>query len=450
MTQLKRQYFGTDGVRGRVGQFPMLPEWVLKLGFAAGRTLAKTVARPKVVIGRDTRLSGPMLEASLVAGFNAAGVDVLLLGDMPTPGVAYLTRTFHAQAGVVISASHNPYYDNGIKFFDSEGRKFCDQVEAEIEAQLDQSFAMVAPNELGSVATIQDASGRYVEFCKASLPSFFDLRGMRLVVDCAHGAAYKIAPNVFRELGAEVVEIGNQPNGLNINKGYGATAPAALQNAVIENDAHVGIALDGDGDRIIMVDHLGQVVDGDEILYILALDSRRKNRLGKGGIVGTLMSNLALEQAMKKEGIPFVRANVGDRYVMSLLHANNWYIGGESSGHIIWLSSTTTGDGIIAALQVLAVMKEQRASLRELLTNYQKCPQVMINLPVAKKVTGVEKKQLEEMAEKITCDLKGSGRALIRPSGTEPLVRVMVEAVDSVSAQVYAEKAAEQVQAFLQ
>lgn len=445
----KREFFGTDGVRGRVGQYPMTPDFVLKLGWAAGKVLAKDAPSPRVVIGRDTRISSHMLQSALEAGLSMAGVDVYLLSAMPTPGVAYLTRTFHAQAGIVISASHNPFYDNGIKFFGADGRKLSDGLEAEIERLLQEPMTMVGPSELGATYRVKDASGRYVEFCKASTPAFFDLKGMKIVVDCAHGAAYEIAPAVFLELGAEVVTIGNQPDGLNINKEVGATKPQALQKAVLEQQADVGIALDGDGDRIIMVDHLGNVIDGDEILYILAMDSKRQGKLGEGGVVGTLMSNLALEQLLKSENIPFIRTQVGDRYVMQSLHEKNWYIGGESSGHIIWLNSTTTGDGIIAGLQVLMVMREQQKSLRELLAAYQKCPQVMINLTVTDKLSSEMKQRLANLSEQLNQSLDGRGRALLRPSGTEPLVRVMVEAPDRQFAQEQAEKAVERLREIL-
>ncbi len=455
-----RKYFGTDGIRARVGDLLMTPDFVMRLGLAAGSVLVSQAALsstsktlPKVIIGRDTRLSGKMLESALEAGFSAAGVDVYLLGEMPTPGVAYLTRTFHASLGVVISASHNLFEDNGIKFFGFDGRKLSDALELLIERAVDESIPMVGPESIGRVYPVKDASGRYIEFCKSSVPPFFSLAGVKLVIDSAHGAGYQIAPAVFRELGAEVIEIGCQPDGLNINLKTGATDTQALQARVLAEKADLGLALDGDGDRVILVDHLGRRIDGDEILYVLALEAKRKGLLGAGGVVGTLMSNLALERALQASQIPFARTQVGDRYVMQALHERSWYLGGESSGHIIWLSSTTTGDGIIAGLQVLCVMRDLHSSLSELLQGYQKCPQVMINLSHTYPSQKLDRKFLVyfEKLQQEASDLLGvRGRVLIRPSGTEPVIRVMVEAESESLAQQHAREIAWKVNVFLE
>lgn len=440
-----KKYFGTDGIRGRVGQFPMLPDTMVKLGWAAGCVFKPLSKKPRVVIGRDTRRSGYMIESALEAGLTAAGIDVYLLGNMPTPGVAYLTRAFNACAGIVISASHNPHEDNGIKFFSADGTKLSDEIELAIEAQLDAELTVVEPDQLGDVHRIKDAAGRYVEFCKASTQHFFDLTGMRVVLDCAHGATHNIAPKVMQELGADLIVIGNQPNGLNINKDVGSTSPQALQAAVTEHQADVGIAFDGDGDRVVMVDSDGAVVDGDEILYILAKDSQHQGLLADGGVVGTQMSNFGLEQAFKRDGIPFVRTKVGDRHVMEALREHKWYIGGESSGHIIWLSSTTTGDGIVAALQVLAVMQKRQASLQELLKDLQKTPQVLINVRLEHSLTEAQWQQLDQPVAEAKAKLGDSGRVLIRASGTEPVIRVMVEGKNATMAREIAEQLANSV-----
>lgn len=446
---MTKRFFGTDGIRAKVGQWPMTPEFALKLGFAAGKVLRQnTHTDARVVIGKDTRRSGYLLESALEAGFSAAGVDVYLLGPMPTPGVAYLTRAIRAQAGVVISASHNPHYDNGIKFFSHEGRKLSDALELTIEAQLDQPVEVVAPEQLGKAVRVADAAGRYIEFCKASVPPFFSLRGLKVVVDCAHGATYHIAPSVLRELEADVIAIGNAPNGLNINDHAGSTAPEALQKAVLAHHADLGIAFDGDGDRVIMVDQDGVVVDGDEILYILASDYWHQGQLQAGGVVGTHMSNMGLEVALKRLGITFARAKVGDRHVMELLQQQGWLIGGESSGHIIWLSSTTTGDGIVAALQVLRVMRERGKSLRQLLSGMEKYPQVLINVRLTNPLPENVWPELHAATRQAETELGTHGRVLLRASGTEPLIRVMVEADNQVLAERWAEWLADKVRAF--
>ncbi len=422
-----KRYFGTDGIRGRVGQFPVTPDFVLKLGWAAGKVFARE-GHSKILIGKDTRISGYMFESALEAGLSAAGVDVLLTGPMPTPAVAYLARTFRADAGIVISASHNPFYDNGIKFFSSEGTKLPDEVEHAIEAQMDIAMTTVDSAELGKARRIDDAAGRYIEFCKAAA-SGLSLKGLKLVLDCANGATYHVAPAVFSELGAEVIEIASAPDGVNINEACGATATAELQSAVMEHEADLGIALDGDGDRVIMVDHQGEKVDGDEILYIIASQMRREGSFS-GGVVGTLMSNFGLEQAFQRENIPFVRANVGDRYVMEQLGNHGWLLGGESSGHIVCRHLTTTGDGIVAALQVLKAVVETEKSLAELRQGMVKMPQKMINVRVEKKVQleGVE--AIDQAVAATEAELADKGRVLLRPSGTEPVVRVMIEGED--------------------
>lgn len=427
---MPRKYFGTDGVRGRVGEPPMTPDFALKLGWAAGRVLASQ-ANSKVVIGKDTRLSGYMFESALEAGFNAAGVDVLLLGPMPTPGIAYLTRTFRASAGVVISASHNPFHDNGVKFFSAEGHKLPDAVELEIERLIGEpGMPLAASASLGKTRRAIDADGRYVEFCKSTLWHQQTLSGLRLVVDCAHGATYKVAPLIFSELGAQVMVIGNRPDGLNINKDCGSTQPAALAAAVLEFKADAGIALDGDGDRCILVDHQGRLVDGDEILYIIAQARQQSGQL-KGPVVGTLMSNLGLELALKRLQIPFERAQVGDRYVMECLKAKGGLLGGESSGHILCLDRTTTGDGIVSALQVLGVMTGSGRPLADLLGGMQKYPQTMINVPVQGKAADLlGHETIRAAVQNAEQRLGNEGRVLLRPSGTEPLIRVMVEGAD--------------------
>ena len=424
----KTRFFGTDGVRGRVGQWPITTDFATKLGWALG-SMCQGKPRAKVVIGKDTRLSGYMFEAALQGGLCSAGVDVYLLGPMPTPAVAYLTRTFHADFGLMISASHNPHFDNGFKVFSKEGAKLAHDLQADIEERLIAEIKMVAPDQLGQAFRIDDAPGRYIEYCKSTTPHFFDLLGLKIVIDCAHGATYHIAGNVFRELGAEVVEIGVDPNGLNINDNTGSTSPRLLQETLKKEAADVGIAFDGDGDRVIMIDHRGQIVDGDDILYVVAKDAHQKGTLG-GGVVGTLMSNLGLEQAMKKAGIPFVRSKVGDRHVMRELIDRRWKLGGESSGHIIWRGSSTTGDGIVAALQVLTVMREKACSLDELLRPLKKYPQRLTNIALTQALSFEAKEALDHIAEKASKALSDAGRVLIRASGTEPVLRVMVEAKD--------------------
>ena len=440
---VKRRFFGTDGIRGKVGEFPVTPEFITKLGWAVGSALAQPGA--KVVIGKDTRLSGYMLENALASGLNAAGINVLFLGPMPTPGVAYLTRTFHAALGVVISASHNPYYDNGIKFFSAQGMKLPDKVELKIEALLAQDMRVVASECIGHARRIDDASGRYIEFCKSAVPHFLALQGLKIAVDCAHGATYKIAPRVFRELGADVVVMGAEPNGVNINNHVGSTHPNALQTFVKLEKADIGIAFDGDGDRVIMVDCQGNLIDGDQILYVIAKDVHHTSGIN-GGVVGTEMSNLGLEQALQKDNIPFIRTQVGDRYVMEALQQKNWLLGGESSGHIIWRDSQTTGDGIVSALQVLAIMHKTGKSLRALLSGMTKCPQIMINVPVKTKVNHTLHTKLTKLSASETKSLNGAGRVLLRPSGTEPLIRVMVEGRSMPEIQKIAKRLANKVQ----
>lgn len=430
---MKKQYFGTDGIRGEVGHFPIVPEFMTRLGYAAGKVLtkeAKPGERSKVLIGKDTRISGYLLEAALEAGFAAAGVDVMLCGPMPTPGVAYLTKALRLSAGVVISASHNPYQDNGIKFFSSQGDKLSDDFEFAIEAELEKPMGCVNSQELGKAYRLDDAAGRYIEFCKSTFPGELNLRGMKLVVDCANGAAYHIAPHIFHELGAEVISIGVHPDGRNINEGCGATAPAALISKVKETKADLGIALDGDADRLQMVDATGRLFNGDELLYILAKD--RIDRGQKlGGVVGTLMTNLAVENAIKRLGIGFERANVGDRYVLELLKQKDWLIGGEGSGHILCLDQHSTGDGTIAALQVLAAMSQNKKGLAQLLEGVNIFPQVLLNVRYK---AGYDWKSDQTLAKKVAhveSNLDGIGRVLIRASGTEPVVRVMVETQDA-------------------
>jgi phosphoglucosamine mutase len=424
---LSRKYFGTDGVRGKVGQYPITPEFVMKLGWAAGKVFAQQ-GKKTILIGKDTRISGYMFESALEAGLSAAGVNSGLLGPMPTPGIAYLTRTFYADAGIVISASHNPYHDNGIKFFSANGTKLDDDIELAIEALLDQPMTTVESDKLGKAFRIGDAAGRYIEYCKSTVRRLH-LKGQRIVLDCAHGATYQIAPAVFRELGAEVITMGTEPDGLNINKEVGSTSPKALQQKVIETRADLGIAFDGDGDRVVMVDANGEVVDGDELLYIMAIHAKSRGRLG-GGVVGTLMSNLGLELALKKEGIEFTRAKVGDRYVMQQLKEHHWRFGGESSGHLLCLDSTTTGDGIISALQVMMALQDFAKPLHELKSGMSKCPQTMINVRRNKDVDVNADDKVQQAVSDVETELAGRGRVLLRPSGTEPVVRVMVEGED--------------------
>lgn len=440
-----RKYFGTDGVRGKVGTYPITPDFALKLGWAAGKVLASQGSRT-VLIGKDTRISGYMLESALEAGLAAAGLTAAFTGPMPTPAVAYLTRTFRLEAGIVISASHNPYYDNGIKFFSAEGTKLPDHIEEAIEAMLDQPMDCVESAELGKARRINDAAGRYIEFCKSTFPAHLGLDGYKIVVDCANGATYHIAPNVLRELGAEVIEIGATPNGININEKCGATDVKALQEKVLETQADVGLAYDGDGDRIMMVDHLGNKVDGDQILFIIAREALRSGQL-KGGVVGTLMSNMSLEIALKMLGVPFVRANVGDRYVLEKMVEHNWTLGGENSGHIIIADKNTTGDGIIASLAVLSAMVQHRLSLNELASAVKLFPQVLINVRFAGGANPLESEAVKAVAADVEKRLEGKGRILLRKSGTEPLIRVMVECEDGVLAKQCAEEIAEAVKA---
>lgn len=439
----ERKYFGTDGVRGKVGQFPIKPDFALKLGWAAGKVLA-TQGSKQVLIGKDTRISGYMLESALEAGLAAAGLSAAFTGPMPTPAIAYLTRTFRAEAGIVISASHNPYDDNGIKFFSAIGEKLPDEVEEAIEAMLDQPMDCVASAELGRASRINDAAGRYIEFCKSTFPSHLSLEGYKIVVDCANGATYHIAPSVMRELGAEVIEIGTHPNGLNINEKCGATDIKALQQVVVEAGADVGLAYDGDGDRLIMVDHLGNKVDGDQILFIIAREALPSGKL-HGGVVGTLMSNMSLELALKELAIPFARANVGDRYVLEVLKEKGWKLGGENSGHIIVLDKNTTGDGIVASLEVLAAMASHKLSLNDLAKAVPLFPQVLINVRFAGGANPLDSEDVKAVAKAVEQRLAGKGRILLRKSGTEPLIRVMVECEDGALAQSCAEEISEAV-----
>lgn len=431
-----RKYFGTDGIRGRVGTFPITPDFVMRLGYAAGRVLALSShlkvgsANPTVLIGKDTRISGYMLEAALEAGLTSAGVDTLLTGPMPTPAIAYLTRALRAQAGIVITASHNPFEDNGIKFFSSLGLKLDDVIESAIEAELELPMVCMPSDKLGKARRISDAPGRYIEFCKSTFPNQLDLRNLKIVLDCAHGATYHVAPLVFHELGAEVINIGNKPDGLNINKEVGSTHPQALQKAVLAHQADCGIAFDGDGDRLMMVDSNGELLDGDQLLYIIAQYSQKKHML-KGGVAGTLMTNLALEHKFMALNIPFERANVGDRYVLELLQRNHWQLGGENSGHILTLNLHSSGDAIIAALQVLmACIAEQKS-----LTDYKKeiplYPQVLLNVAVNKKVDIKTNATLNAAIHQAETTFNGKGRVLLRVSGTEPKIRVMVEGIDA-------------------
>ena len=428
-----RKYFGTDGVRGTVGEAPITPDFVMRLGYAAGTTLVArehlpSGERPAVLIGKDTRISGYMLEAALEAGFSAAGVDVMLTGPLPTPGVAYLTRALRLQAGVVISASHNPYPDNGIKFFSAGGTKLPDAVEAEIEARIEQPMGCAAPGSLGRARRVDDAAGRYIEFCKSTFPVDLDLRGMKVVVDCAHGAAYHIAPKVFHELGAEVHAIGAEPNGLNINDKVGATSPQGLQQAVVAQGADLGIALDGDSDRVMMADARGRLYDGDQLLYVIARQRLANGGVGGlAGVVGTLMTNLGMEHALAKLGVPVVRARVGDRYVLETLIERGWKLGGENSGHIICLDRHTTGDGIVSALQVLAALRLQRCTLEEACAGLTLYPQTLVNVKLPGGFDWQNRPEIESARIAAERELGAAGRVLLRASGTEPLLRVMVE-----------------------
>lgn len=440
---MTKKYFGTDGIRGRVGVYPITPDFMLKLGWAAGMAF-RSKGACRILVGKDTRISGYMFESALEAGLSAAGADVMLLGPMPTPAIAYLTRTFHAEAGIVISASHNPHDDNGIKFFSGDGTKLPDDVELMIEELLDAPMTVVESDKLGKVSRINDAPGRYIEFCKSSVPSSTNFSGLKIVLDCAHGATYKVAPSVFKELGAQVVVLSAQPDGLNINENCGSTHMGQLQAAVVAEGADLGIAFDGDGDRVLMVDHTGAIVDGDELLFIIARDLHERGKL-QGGVVGTLMSNLGLELALADLGIPFVRANVGDRYVIAGLQERDWLVGGENSGHIVCFQHTTTGDAIIAALQVLLSLRRRNESLAQSRQALRKCPQILVNVRFAGGVNPVEHPAVKEACARVTEAMKGRGRVLLRKSGTEPLVRVMVEGDDENMVRGYADELAKLV-----
>lgn len=444
---MSRHYFGTDGIRGRVGEPPVTADFMLKLGWAAGRVLGRG-SHDRILIGKDTRISGYMFESALEAGLSAAGVDIHLLGPMPTPGIAYLTRTLRAAAGIVISASHNPHYDNGIKFFSAEGYKLDDDTEAAIEAMLDEPLATVESQALGKAFKLQDGEGRYIEFCKRAFPAHLSLRGLKLVVDAANGAGYQVAPSVFTELGADVVALGDRPDGLNINVDCGALHPEAMSEVVRAEGADAGIALDGDGDRLIMVDAQGEVVDGDELLYVIARGRHQKQNLD-GPVVGTLMSNLGLELALRELGVPLIRARVGDRYVLEALRENDGVLGGESSGHIVSLDKQTTGDGIVSALQVLEVMVETGSSLAEAVSGMQKTPQHMVNVAMARGTPIGEMPAVDEAVREVEAELGEEGRVLLRPSGTEPVVRVMVEGVDRARVVRLAEALAGRVETVL-
>tara|TARA_B110000858_G_scaffold165724_1_gene192530 strand:- start:2467 stop:3822 length:1356 start_codon:yes stop_codon:yes gene_type:complete len=428
MTQKK--FFGTDGIRGRVGVTPITADFMLKLGWASGKVFSENNSgRKLIIVGKDTRVSGYMFESAIQAGLIAAGVDVALLGPMPTPAIAYLTRTFRAQAGIVISASHNPFYDNGIKFFGADGFKLSDTVQEAIESYLDKPLVTENPSKLGKAFRVEDAAGRYIEFCKGTLPAGSNLQGLKIVVDCANGATYHTAPMVFRELGATVIELAVKPDGFNINKSCGSTQPGILQDAVLEQEADMGIAFDGDGDRVMFVDHKGQLIDGDELIFVIA--KHRHQNGGCSGVAGTLMSNLGMERSLKKLGVPFVRTKVGDRYVIEALRERKWQLGGESSGHIICSDLTTTGDGVVAALQVLHAMRETSIPLNTLKKAMQKYPQIMVNVPIGTDFNLKKFPLIQKAIDEAEKELKDRGRILLRPSGTEPLVRVMVEAEDS-------------------
>lgn len=452
---MSKQYFGTDGIRGRVGEAPITPDFMLKLGWACGRVFARgsvgdadangdgSEERCTVVIGKDTRVSGYMFESALEAGLVAAGVDVTLLGPMPTPGIALMTRTHRAVAGIVISASHNPYYDNGIKFFNSEGSKLPDEVELAIERELEQSLVTAQSAEIGKVQRLEDAPGRYIEYCKSTVPHKFTLRGRKIVVDCAHGATYHVAPSVLRELGAEVVVIGANPDGFNINQKVGSTDPTALRATVLLESADLGIAFDGDGDRVVFVDHRGELVDGDELIYIIAVERNC------AGVVGTLMSNLGMELALKERGIDFCRANVGDRYVKEMMQEKGWNVGGEASGHIICSDLSTTGDGVVAALQVLLAIQHGETDLASLKAGMSKFPQHMINVRARAKVDLNNMPELDAAVAATEAELGARGRVLLRPSGTEPVVRVMVEGEDEAQVKRLCAELATQLEALL-
>jgi phosphoglucosamine mutase len=440
---MTKKYFGTDGIRGTVGNYPITPDFFLKLGWAAGKVFAGE-GSGFVLVGKDTRISGYMFESAIESGLTAAGVGTRLLGPMPTPGIAYLTRTLRAKAGIVISASHNPYYDNGVKFFSVNGTKLPDEVEEQIEHYLDSPMTTVDSSSLGKAKRQVDAAGRYIEFCKASVPPRLDFKGLKIVIDCAHGATYHVAPHVFREVGAEVVVIGGEPNGLNINDDCGATQPKKLAQTVLAQQADLGIALDGDGDRLIMVDHKGEIVDGDELVYIIA-KSRLQEGLLYGPVVGTLMTNLGMEIGLRHLGVKLLRANVGDRYVMEMLTENEGILGGEGSGHIICLDRTTTGDGIISALQVLAEMHGSGQTLYELKSGMQKFPQVLISVKTEKKINPAQCEPIQKAVKAVEQKLGSEGRVLLRASGTEPLIRVMVEGRYEDTVNAYANELADAV-----
>jgi phosphoglucosamine mutase len=444
---MTRKYFGTDGVRGKVGEVPITPELVMRLGYAAGKVLAghhKSAEHPTVLIGKDTRVSGYMLESALQAGLSAAGVDIVLVGPMPTPAVAYLTRALRLSAGIVISASHNPYDDNGIKFFSSDGTKLPDETEREIERELETPLNCASSAKLGKARRMEDAAGRYIEFCKSTFPTRLDLKGMRIVVDSAHGAAYQIAPCVFHELGAEVISVGARPDGFNINEGFGATHPESLRAEVKAQNADMGIALDGDGDRVIMCDASGTVYDGDQLLYIIAKHRRQRGIL-RGGVVGTQMSNLGLEHALHRLGVAFARAKVGDRYVLEVLNERGWQLGGESSGHIVFLDKHTTGDGIVSALLVLDALAEAETTLDRAAADVAMYPQILINVAVKQRFDVDRHDAIQQIVADAERDLNDAGRVLLRPSGTEPVIRVMVEGEAHTKVKRWAETIAEAV-----
>jgi phosphoglucosamine mutase len=444
---MTRKYFGTDGVRGKVGQTPITPDLVMKLGYAAGKVLAghhKSAEHPTVLIGKDTRVSGYMLESALQAGLSAAGVDIVLVGPMPTPAVAYLTRALRLSAGIVISASHNPYDDNGIKFFSSDGTKLPDDTESEIERELEKPLDCASSANLGKARRMEDAAGRYIEFCKSTFPTRLDLKGMRIVLDSAHGAAYHIAPCVFHELGAEIISLGVRPDGFNINESVGATHPETLQAEVKRHQADVGIALDGDGDRVIMADASGNLYDGDRLLYIIA-KHRRHHGILRGGVVGTQMSNLGLEHALQRIDVPFARAKVGDRYVLEMLHERGWHLGGENSGHIVCLDKHTTGDGIVSALLVLDALAEAGMTLEEATADMTLYPQILINVAIKKRFDLATHDGIQRVLADAQRDLDDAGRVLLRPSGTEPVIRVMVEGETHTKVKRWAETIAQAV-----
>ena len=437
------KFFGTDGIRGRMGEEPITPSTVMKLGWALGNVLGhNSESRGKIIIGKDTRVSGYLLESAMEAGLISAGINVSLLGPMPTPGIAYLTRTARAQAGVVISASHNPYYDNGIKFFSPAGEKLPDETEKAIEEMMEQPVRTVDSRDLGKATRYPDAAGRYIEYCKATIANHVTLDGLSIVLDCANGASYQTAPSVLSELGARLHVIGDEPDGFNINDGFGATDTAALQSEVLQQGADRGIALDGDGDRLIMVDHKGEIVNGDKLILIMALARARRGEL-MGGVVGTVMSNLGMEQALRANKIDFKRSAVGDRFVLEMMKENNWQLGGESSGHIICLDKSTTGDGIVAALEVLQVMHDSGKPLAELAAEMETCPQMMINVEIARGFDLSDNAMIEDAVAAVESDLGDRGRVVLRPSGTEPLIRVMIEGVDAAQVKSQCESLAE-------